>query len=220
MEMDRESRLASAEEHLRLLPNVVRAKVVEGEDGNEIHVMVGQVLDQDDIKRLKKDIETVYLLDMGEKIDYRKVSIAQIPSCDEIAHSPVHSRPVLSRIALEYGPGGMMCAHVDLEHGNQTFSGNASGRSGEDQVCEIVKNATLRAVEQLIGDGLRLQAQCEMAGGRVVSEVAVSDSASGQKNRYIGAAYQKDDLPASVARSILQALNRQLEPRLDTRLPM
>lgn len=211
MDQDREVRTALAQEHLRLLPNVVTARIIETADGDEIHVMVNQRLDQEGIKRLKKDIETIYVLDTGERVDYRKVSIAQVQQAQPGDITGVVGRPVLASVGLEYGPKGSMCARVVLEHSGHSFEGNATGRAGEDEVCEMVKDATVDAIQLMTGDALRLQAACEFLGDKVVAEVIVVNACSGKKQRYVGAAFHKDDLPTSVARSLLHALNRQFE---------
>lgn len=214
MDRDRELKIAVAQEHLRLLPNVVMARIVEGADGDEIHVMVNQRLDQDGIKRLKKDIETIYLLDTGERIDYRKVSIAQVQGEAEkgdLGGTRVIRRPVLASVALEDGPRGSMSARVVLEHSGCSYVGNASGYAHEHEICDLVRAATVDAVQQMAGEAVRVQANCQPHGDKVIAEVTVVDSASGTRQRYVGAAFHRDDLPTTVARSILHALNRQFE---------
>jgi len=208
---EREAKLSRAEEHLCQLPGVARARIVQGAEGDEIHVMVAGHLDQDEIKRMKKDIETIYLLDVGERVDYRKVSIAQVSAAEEDVGQCSGSRPVLSRISLEYGPSRTVTAEVHLDYMGQSHAGTASGCSDGDFICDIVKLATVDALESMMGNGYRLQASCELSGDRVVSEITVTDVSTGQRTRYIGAAYRKDDVPTSVARSVLQALNRQLQ---------
>ncbi len=211
MGAEREAKLSRAEEHLCQLPGVTRARIVQAAEGDEIHVMVAGHLDQDEIKRMKKDIETIYLLDVGERVDYRKVSIAQVNAADDSGGWRAASRPVLSRIALEYGPARSVSAHVHLDYLGQSYEGGASGCSDADCISDIVKAAMVEALESMMGGGYRLQAACEVSGDRVISEVVVTDVSTGQRNRYIGAAYRKEDVPTSVARSVLQALNRQLE---------
>lgn len=211
---DRGLRLAKAEGRIRQLPGVARVRILPLADGDEIHVMVEGCYDQDDIKRLKKDIETVYLLEAGEPIDYRKISIAQVKK-EEMDDSSPKRRPVLRRIAVEYGQGGVVTGHVDMEFGGQCYSGTAHGRTVEESLGNIAKRATLKSIEMLLGQRFALQADCELVGGIVISEVTLIDSISGQRQMYLGAAYKGDDLATAVARSILQALNRQFEMLMD-----
>lgn len=212
---DRRPRLAKAEGRIRLLPGVARVRILPLADGDEIHVMVEGHYDQEEIKRLKKDIETVYLLEAGEPIDYRRVSIAQVRKEDMGDDSSPNSRPILKRIAVEYGQGGEVTGHVDMEFGGRCYSGTAHGRMIEDSLGSIAKRATLKSIEMLLGERFALQADCEIVNGIVVSEVAVIDGTSGQRQMYLGAAYKGDDLATAVARSILQALNRQFELFID-----
>ena len=212
---DRKTRLAKAEGRMRLLPGVTRVRILELADGDEIHVMVEGCYDQDEIKRLKKDIETVYLLETGESIDYRRISIAQIREKHPDDHAGSNGRPVLSRISVEYGQGGAVVAYVDIEFGGECYSGSANGRTIEEPLSNIVKRATLKSIEKLLGEKYALQADCEIADGRVISEITLIDSSSGQRQRYLGAAYKRDDISTAVARSILQALNRQFELLVD-----
>jgi hypothetical protein len=212
---DRKLRLAKAEGRIRLLPGVVRVRILPLADGDEIHVMVEGCYDQEDVKRLKKDIETVYLLEAGEPIDYRRISIAQVRKEEMGDDSGSNRRPVLRRIAIEYGKGGAVTGHVDLEFGGQCYSGTAHGRAIEESLCNIAKRAALKSIEMFLGQRFSLQADCEIANGIVISEVTLIDSASGQRQMYLGAAYKGDDLATAVARSILQALNRQFELLMD-----
>jgi len=212
---DRRLRLAKAEGRMRLLPGVARVRILPLADGDEIHVMVEGCYDQEDIKRLKKDIETVYLLEAGEPIDYRKISIAQVMKEEMHDDSSSNGRPVLRRIAVEYGKGGIVTGHVDMEFGGQCYSGTADGRTIRDSLGNIAKRATLKSIEMLLGQRFALQADCEIVNGVVISEVTLIDSTSGQRQTYLGAAYKGDDLPTAVARSILQALNRQFELLMD-----
>lgn len=211
MDQDRGVKTALAQEHLCLLPNVVTARIINTAEGDEIHVMVNQRLDQEGVKRLKKDIETVYVLDTGDRVDYRKVSIAQVQQAQSPGGVRLIRRPVLARVGLDYGPKGAVCARVVLEHSGHSFEGNASGRAGEDEVCMLVKDATVDAIQLMTGDSVRLRAVCEFLGDKVVSEVTVVHPCSGSRQRYVGAAFYRDDLPTSVARSLLHALNRQFE---------
>ncbi|MEA4882656.1 MAG: hypothetical protein VB144_03160 [Clostridia bacterium] len=211
---DREARLARAEERLLTLPGVVRVRVLAAVEGDEIHVMVAGQLDQDEIKRMKKDIETVYLLEVGEKVDYRRVSIAQVGEAPESGTNALR-RPVLSRVAIEYGPKHSMIGHVTLDYEGESFCGTACGCAVNDSVDQVMKHAALEAVQALLGAKYRLQADCSIIGDRVITEVTIIGRDSGERRRYIGAAYKKDDLPTSVVRSILQALNRQLERAAD-----
>lgn len=211
MSDSRETRRSNAEGRMRLLPGVARVRILSSADGDEIHVMVEGSYDQEDIKGLKKDIETVYLLETGEPIDYRRISIAQIRKED--SHDDVGSkgRPLLSKIAVEYQQGGVMAAHVDIEFGGQCYSGTARGRTVEEPLGEIVKCATLKSIEGLLDERYALQADCETIDEVVISEITLIDSISGQRQKYLGAAYKRDDIATAVARSILQALNRQFE---------
>ena len=56
-----------------------------------------------------------------------------------------------------------------------------------------------------------MQANSQPQGNRVIAGVTVVDSASGTRQGYVGAAFHRNDLPTTVARSILHALNRQFE---------
>ncbi len=105
---------------------------------------------------------------------------------------------------------------MDIEFGGECYSGSANGRTIEEPLSNIVKRATLKSIEKLLGEKYALQADCEIADGRVISEITLIDSSSGQRQRYLGgAAYKRDDISTAVARSILQALNRQFELLVD-----
>ncbi|MCR4426771.1 MAG: hypothetical protein NUW23_11410 [Firmicutes bacterium] len=210
------TKLVRVEERLCQLSGVARARILPGTEGDEIHVMVVGQFTQDDMKRLKKDIETIYLLEVGERVDYRKISIAQVGEKPDDSLPVVRGRPALKEVAIEYGPRNSITARVTLDHTGESHSGTADGCSLDDCIEDVVRRATLQAIESLMGPKYRLQAQCDVNGERVVAEVTTVARDSGERRRFIGAAYKRDDLPTSIARSILHALNRQFERVLET----
>jgi hypothetical protein len=105
-------------------------------------------------------------------------------------------------------------ATVTLASGDRTAVGEARGLASQTGVHKAVASATLRAVEQLVGDGVRVELEhlevTPMGTERTVVVLLTLLTPQGGES-LTGAAAGRDDVRQAVIRATLDALNRRLE---------
>ena len=213
--------LPELEEALRQIPGVRAASVVTGPDASptEVHVLAspGKAA-----KQVVRDVQSLAMARYDLEIDHRIVSVVQIgegePGAPAEAHAadegdaaaPGH-RPRIASIAVRTADG-QTDASVTLAAGVELFEGNAVGPAGTSHRPRLVAAATLDAVGDLLGQS------CEVESALIVhtesrdvalSVLTLSVPRLGEQVLTGSAAVRGDDADA-VARSVLDALNRQL----------
>lgn len=107
-----------------------------------------------------------------------------------------------------------MTATVTLASAERVAVGESRGLASSTGVHRAVASATLRAVEQLVGDGVRLELEhlevTPMGSERTVVVLLTLLTERGGES-LTGAATVRDDVRQAVIRATLDALNRRLE---------
>lgn len=210
--------LPELEDALRQIHGVRAASVVTGPDAvpTEVHVLAvpGKAA-----KQVVRDVQSLALARYDIDIDHRIVSVVQIgeeevpaaaEETDPVMAEP-SSRPAIAAIMVRSG-SGVTEASVTLAAGDALFEGKAHGPTGQSHRSRIVALATLDAISELLGQ------PCEVESASIVStgsrEVALSVLTlvlprTGEQV-LTGCAVVRGDEADAVARSVLDALNRQL----------
>jgi hypothetical protein len=213
--------LPELEEALRQIPGVRAASVVTGPDASptEVHVLAspGKAA-----KQVVRDVQSLAMARYDLEIDHRIVSVVQIgegePGAPADTHAAVEgdaappgNRPRIASIAVRTADGQTDAA-VTLSAGTELFEGRAIGPAGTSHRARLVAAATLDAVSELLGQS------CEVESALIVhtesrdvalSVLTLSVPRLGEQVLTGSAAVRGDDADA-VARSVLDALNRQL----------
>lgn len=215
--------LPEFEDELRRLPGIIAASVVTGPDAvpTEVHVLAepGKAA-----KQVVRDVQSYALAKHGLAIDHRIVSVVQIGADevgipphpeidvveteDEAAHAP---RAAISSIMLRTA-GTESEAVVVLATGGHVFEGRVVGPGAASQRPRLVAQATLRALDELLGTTAEVDnAAVVSVGGRdvAVSVLTVMVPRTGE-HVVAGSALVRGDESDAVARSVLDALNRRL----------
>lgn len=212
--------LPDLEESLRQIPGVRAVSVVTGPDARptEIHVLTSPGKPP---KQVVRDVQSLAMAQHEIDIDHRMVSVVQIGEPDinidmDVA-APAHpepepsSRPAVSSVGVRTS-GGECHVEVVLAAGGDTFTGSALGTTSPTVRARVVAAATLSALKDLLG--LRCEvdsAQVVTAGSREVALTVVTLSAPRTGDQVLtGSAPVRGDVADAVARSVLDALNRQL----------
>jgi hypothetical protein len=105
-------------------------------------------------------------------------------------------------------------ASVTLAFGGRTAVGEARGMASPTGVHRAVATATLRAVERLVGDAVRVELEhleiTALGSERTVVVLLTLLTRTGSEP-LTGAAAVRDDVRQAVIRATLDALNRRLE---------
>jgi hypothetical protein len=123
------------------------------------------------------------------------------------------ARPTIAKMHL-VSSGLDVTATVTLASGERVAVGEARGLASSSGVHRAVAMATLRAVEQLVGDSARVELEhlevTTMGAERTVVVLLTLLTAQGGES-LTGAAAVRDDVRQAVIRATLDALNRRLE---------
>lgn len=122
-------------------------------------------------------------------------------------------RPSIAKMHL-IASGLDVTASVTLSSTTGTATGEARGLASQSGVHRAVAMATLRAVEQLVGEGVRVELEhleiTPLGTERTVVVLLTMLTAQGSES-LTGAAAVRDDVRQAVIRATLDALNRRLE---------
>jgi len=212
--------LPDLEESLRQIPGVRAVSVVTGPDARptEIHVLTTPGKPP---KQVVRDVQSLALAQHEIDIDHRMVSVVQIGDPDigidglaaeQAEPEPAStSRPAVSSVGVRTS-GGECHVEVVLAVGHDTFTGSALGTTSPSVRSRVIAAATLSALKDLLGLRCELDsAQVVTAGAREVALTVLTLSVPRTGDQVLsGSAPVRGDVADAVARSVLDALNRQL----------
>ena len=215
--------LPEFEDELKRLPGIIAASVVTGPDAvpNEIHVLAEPGKPP---KQVVRDVQSFAMLKLGLDIDHRIVSVVQIGGDefaitaqvdeDDASLEPDESlpRPAIGSIMVRTAGNEAEALVTVAATGGHLFDGRAVGPSGAAHRCRLVAQATLNALEELLGSTADVEsAQVVAAGSREVALTVLTVAVPRLGEQLLtGSALVRGDESEAVARSVLDALNRRL----------
>jgi hypothetical protein len=212
--------LPEFEDELKRLPGIIAASVVTGPDAvpNEIHVLAEPGKPP---KQVVRDVQSFAMLKLGLDIDHRIVSVVQI-GADEFNPLPddtdladpelVIPRPAIGSIMIRTsGPEAEALVSVAAT-GGHVFEGRVVGPGSATHRCRLVAQATLKALEEMLGSTADVESsQIVAAGHREVALTVLTVTVPRLGEQLLtGSALVRGDESEAVARSVLNALNRRL----------
>ena len=212
--------LPEFEDELKRLPGIIAASVVTGPDAvpNEIHVLAEPGKPP---KQVVRDVQSFAMLKLGLDIDHRIVSVVQI-GADEFSSSVVDDlpsdlelvipRPAIGSIMIRTsGPEAEALVSI-ASTGGHVFEGRVVGPGSATHRCALVAQATLKALEELLGSTADVESsQIVMAGHREAALTVLTVTVPRLGEQLLtGSALVRGDESEAVARSVLDALNRRL----------
>lgn len=198
--------LSELEEALCRLPTVDAVRVV-GENGavSEVHVLASPSKPP---KQVVRDVQSLAMASFGLSIDRRVISVVQI----ETDEGTKGERPAILDIT-ESPTGPKLTVAVSLAWQNELFVGEATGPGAVTTRQRLVGEATLRALEQAIGEEVALALAAvatPTVGAREVAIAQVVIVSGGEERLVVGSALVGQDRPRATVRAVLDALNRQV----------
>ena len=192
---------ATIEETLLTVPGVRDARVlrVTESDIGEVHVIASP---RRSPKKIVRDIESLLVVRYAYRIDYRRVSLVQIPD------SGPADRVNLGRVEQIQQPEGTYI-EVDLLNGEQRFTGRCA--VGDD-VAQAASRATVVALNGLFAPQSPLElagVHCTTFGARQVVTTYVTYQDTAQEH-VLGTTFVRSSVAEAAARSVLAATNRRL----------
>lgn len=213
--------LPELEDALRHIPGVRAASVVTGPDAvpTEVHVLASP---GKPAKQVVRDVQSLALASFDLDIDHRIVSVVQIGDDEETAaasgessdgRSPAETsqRPAISAIMVRTS-GQQAEATVTVTYGDAVFEGKATGPAAGSHRGRLVAQATLKALDELLGTAVEVESTSVAVIGMrevVVTILTVMTPRVGEQI-VTGSALVRGDDADAVARSVLAGLNRRL----------
>lgn len=232
--------LPDLEDVLRQIPGIRAVSVVTDPNAvpTEVHVLASP---GKPAKQLVRDVQSVALTRYDIDLDHRIVSVVQIgdedaastngsgqPSSDPMSATTTEGsdqpsagtddeatgslvRPSIASLTVRtYGPEAEAC--VTLAFGGESFEGTASGSGAASYRHRLVAQATLAALEPLLGLPTEVEAATLIDAGvhSVALTVLVVNVPRIGPQSISGSAVIRGDEADAVARSVLDALNRRI----------
>jgi hypothetical protein len=196
------------EELVRQVQGVIAVRIVSSDDGQleEIHILADTSRSP---KQIIRDIESFSMVQLGLKIDYRKISLVQVQDRD----LPAEHRVKLSTISFSRTVHKTTVT-VELTLEEKAFTGEAGGLNTTGNQLRLVAQATIKALENCLGiqEFFALEEVKQLAlGGREVVTVAISAvGGSGNEEALVGIASVDSDCWVAASKAVLAAINRRL----------
>lgn len=195
---------------LRSLPDIVAVRIVAGMDRpvDELHVVTTPARSP---KQTVRDVQSLLYATYGLSIDHRVVSVVQI-TVDDNGYG-ARGRLVIEKVQATQD-GLEVKVVVTLRHGESDHEGTASGPSSAAGRHRTAARAVLEAVRPVLASNAMLEIEGATVEHLLGQRVAVSfvhlHGGTGQQT-LAGTALVTDDDSAAIARSVLDALNRELQ---------
>jgi len=213
--------LPEFEDELKRLPGIIAASVVTGPDAvpNEIHVLAEPGKPP---KQVVRDVQSFAMLKLGLDIDHRIVSVVQIGSDDFVFDADTVGdrtdpdvaapRPSIGSIMIRTAGTEAEALVTVAATGGHVFEGRMVGPGSAVHRCRLVAQATLRALDELLGSSAEVESsQVVPAGAREVALTVLTVTVPRLGEQVLtGSALVRGDESEAVARSVLDALNRRL----------
>ncbi|WP_418790999.1 hypothetical protein [Phosphitispora sp. TUW77] len=205
-----EGKLADYEEIIKQIKDVISARIVTNEFGEiiEIHVLSGPGRSP---KQIVRDIESAFMAQFGINIDHKKVSVAQMQD-DEGTRPMQEIRPKLTAVTVVSG-GRKTEATVELEIGDEIYSGTALGPSTVNNKLRVIAQATVLAIENYLKGTCNMVTDdiCRFSiAGKDAVAIAVSLITNVGEERLIGSAFLNNDEREAAVKATLAAINRRM----------
>ena len=204
---------------LRAVPGVADADVQPDEEGGLGVLRLGLDPGVDEVE-VATSVGRLLRERFGLGVDADRVQIVEDADIAPPPGAPLvpaqRARPAINRMHL-VSSGLDVTATVTLSSGTDLHAGEARGTASQSGVQRAVANATLRAVEGLLGDGVRFELdhlEVTTVGADRTVLVSLTMVSSRGAERLTGAAAVREDVRQAVIRSTLDALNRRLETLL------
>lgn len=188
---------AAIERAISRLDGVCGARVmVEEREIKEVHVLASP---RRAPKKIIRDIESMVLVQFNYRIDYRRISLAQVADQNTSPAAPL----VLAHVEQQQTPQGAELVVV-LSDEQHTYRGT---QLVNDDAAHAAASATVAAFNQAFAATTPLvlrDLETTTLGGR---DVVIAYVLGQNGAHLLGTAFVQSSLPAAAARAVLQATN-------------
>ncbi|MBC7260307.1 MAG: hypothetical protein H5T65_13830 [Chloroflexi bacterium] len=200
---------ATLESSLKQVKGVFACRVVMDAPGEigEIHVVGAPDRKP---KQIVRDIESLLFARFGLRVNYRKISLAQMQ--EDKAFAALGSRPRLLA-AGRATEGDAAVVQVRLADNGSVFEGVARHPRDDENVGRAACLATLDALNKMVGNSGQFTLDAlevmSVANREIVVVIVTFAFAAGEEH-LIGTSFYRGDMVESAVRATLDSVNRRL----------
>jgi len=179
----------------------------QNRDLSEIHIVASV---ERKPKQIVRDIETLLFVKHHVKVDYRKISLVQLPD-EKLLRIPV-ARPEI-RSVTERVQGDQRKVQVTIQGAGRVASGEANEKNDQPDPFRTAAKATINAVEKLLDQRIKVRldnAEVFRFGSREILLVIVTCQIEDREETFVGASFVGARPAEFAARATLDALNRRI----------
>lgn len=187
------------------IDGVISCRLTGDSDIDEVHIISD---DSRMPKRIVRDIETIVLVETGEELNHKKISIASLSN-----YSENDNERAIELISVYHENNRPICNYklkIDNEIKNESIGG-----SNVEGIAWLSAKGMIEVIEkyELINGNIQMENVCLTGkdSNAVLVEMQIflgRNFQSGQK--LLGAVYINNNLPLAAAKAALKALNRQI----------
>ena len=189
-------------EKLRGLEGIINCKVTGKDEVDEIHIIASKNRKP---KRIVRDIETLILVNFDQKIDHKKISIAQV---DEDRREIKENRVIINCIYKEHNRS---VVHLDLEINDESVHEKIVDKR-EGSVPLMVARGIIELIELHTNFAGTIKLENVFTTGLnneiVIVQLILCSSNSLNREKLLGAVYINNNLALATGKVCLKALNR------------
>ena len=178
-----------------------------GRNVSEVHIVASADRKP---KQIVRDIETLLFVKHRMKIDYRKISLVQLPD-EKLLRIPI-ARPEI-RSVTEDVLGDKKRIRVEIQGASKVASGEAVESIDNPDTSRTAAKAAMVAVEKLLDHRIKVRLEDVTNfrfGMREVLIVIVTCQVEDREETFVGASFAGSRPSESAARATLDALNRRI----------
>ncbi len=186
------------------LEGIINCKITGEEQIDEIHIIASKKRQP---KRIVRDIETLILVNLDQKIDHKKISIAQV---ENEANVSTGDRIVINSIYKEHNKS---VVHLNLEVNNKEIQEKIVN-DREEPVTLMVARGITELIELHTDFPCKIRVENVFTTGLyneiVIVQLLVNNSIDFKQEKILGAVYINNNLPLATGKACLKALNRMV----------
>jgi hypothetical protein len=174
---------------------------------SEIHIVASA---ERKPKQIVRDIETLLFVKHRLKVDYRKISLVQLPD-EKLLRIPI-ARPEI-RSVTEDILGDKKRIRVEIQGASKVAAGQAEESIDNPNTNRTAAKAAMAAVEKLLDHRIKVRVEDVTSfrfGLREVLIVIVTCLVEDREETFVGASFAGNRPSESAARATLDALNRRI----------
>jgi hypothetical protein len=179
----------------------------EKREVSEVHIVASTARKP---KQIVRDVETILFVKHATKLDYRKISMVQIPD-EQLLRIPV-ARPEIDRVTEEL-VGSLKRIQVEIRGAGRRAIGEAYEKLDNPSPFKTAARATIDAIKKLVGPSLDFQledVQVFGLGAREIVIVVINCLVEDREEIFTGSSFLGTRNIESAVRATLDALNRRI----------